>query len=232
MARIALGKEIPAEEPTLQAGRDELILLLFYGAVITALLLKRVRLRKIASVFGILFLGIHMGQPISISHVGALMLGYLPSIFDQLFWWMLVVGTVSLTLVLGKNFYCYWMCPFGGVQYLASEVLGVRWKTGRRVSGFLKVNALLILCLALAVIFLTRNPAMGSFEPFSALFSLRGLGVQWYLLTLSVVGALFVPRFWCRFFCPVGTVLNLAARAGKRCREMVQVALGGKRGAE
>jgi polyferredoxin len=49
---------------------------------------------------------------------------------------------------------------------------------------------------------------LGNFEPFATLFSLRGLEVQWYLVTMALLGAFVIPKFWCRFFCPVGGFLK------------------------
>jgi polyferredoxin len=65
---------------------------------------------------------------------------------------------------------------------------------------------------ALMLIFLSAHPTLGSYEPFSMMFSLTGAGVQWYILPLSLVGSFFVLNFWCRLFCPVGLVLNETVR--------------------
>jgi polyferredoxin len=47
------------------------------------------------------------------------------------------------------------------------------------------------------------------------MFSLEGLGIQWYILPITLVGSLFVPKFWCRMFCPVGLYLNEMVRVRK-----------------
>jgi polyferredoxin len=36
------------------------------------------------------------------------------------------------------------------------------------------------------------------------MFSLEGIGVQWYILPMALIGSFFMSTFWCRFFCPVG----------------------------
>ena len=63
------------------------------------------------------------------------------------------------------------------------------------------------------LIFLSAHPSMGSYEPFSKMFSLTGTGVQWYILPMSLIGSFFVLNFWCRLFCPVGMILNDTVRA-------------------
>ncbi|SDK42837.1 hypothetical protein SAMN04488540_1358 [Ferrimonas sediminum] len=72
----------------------------------------------------------------------------------------------------------------------------------------LKLVTNTLLWLSLMLIFLSRTPAIGSYEPFSMLFSLDGLGVQWYILPLSLFGAFLVSDFWCRLLCPLGRFLN------------------------
>ena len=66
--------------------------------------------------------------------------------------------------------------------------------------------------LAFMIIFLTNNPAMGTYEPFATLFGFRGIGIQWYLVSVAVIGSFLIPRFWCRFFCPVGAFLKQLLR--------------------
>ena len=62
------------------------------------------------------------------------------------------------------------------------------------------------------ITFLTSNPGLGTFEPFATLFSLKGAGIQWYMVSVAIIGSFFIPRFWCRFFCPVGLCLNQAGK--------------------
>jgi polyferredoxin len=65
-----------------------------------------------------------------------------------------------------------------------------------------------LLWLALMIIFLSSHPSLGAYEPFAMMFSLQGIGVQWYILPISIIGAFFITNYWCRFFCPVGCSLT------------------------
>jgi polyferredoxin len=69
------------------------------------------------------------------------------------------------------------------------------------------------------LIFISAHPALGSYEPFAMMFSLEGLGIQWYILPAALLGSFFVPSFWCRLFCPVGLFLNEGVRARRAIRE-------------
>jgi polyferredoxin len=71
-----------------------------------------------------------------------------------------------------------------------------------------KMVANVLLWLALMIIFLSSHPSLGAYEPFAMMFSLQGIGVQWYILPISIIGAFFITNFWCRFFCPVGRSLT------------------------
>ena len=111
------------------------------------------------------------------------------------------------------------LCPFHHIQ---------RWlhKLGKNnfafsewinIHGVRVVNVLL--WLALMLIFVTRNPAIASYEPFSMLFSLDGVGVQWYILPLALFGSFFIKDYWCRLFCPLGRGLNILVEQRQQVRK-------------
>ena len=213
------GHPMKKEAEAWNVGRNEIVLLIVFAVVIGCLLLKRMKARLFVLAFCILFLGIHMNRPISLASLASILLGYLPSLHSQPFWWLLVPGVLLITTLMGKNVYCYWMCPFGGMQEFATKIGGVSFRLNKKVTGAIKHLVYLFLWMALMIIFLTRNPAMGAYEPFATLFSLRGSGIQWTLVTVALAGSFLIPRFWCRFFCPVGVILNRLARLKKRIKK-------------
>jgi polyferredoxin len=93
---------------------------------------------------------------------------------------------------------------------LRKEVL----KNARRMIFFLS-------WLALMLIFLSTYPALGSYEPFSMMFSLSGMGIQWYILPLSLFGSFLIPQFWCRLFCPVGLYLTELVRIRRKASDLL-----------
>ncbi len=48
------------------------------------------------------------------------------------------------------------------------------------------------------------------------MFSLEGIGIQWYILPLALIGSFFMSNFWCRFFCPAGNALSMLVRLRRR----------------
>lgn len=198
--------------PELKIGSNEFILILLYAIVIISVIKKYTKIRLVLLAFSIVFMGFYINSPISISNISSLFLGYFPSIYDQMLWWLIVVGTLAMVLLYGKNVYCYWICPFGGMQEFISLIGGIKIKISKRVSSMLSYIVYFLFWFALMITFLTNNPSLGTFEPFAALFSFKGIGIQWYIVSLAIIGSFLIPRFWCKFFCPVGVFLNWVSK--------------------
>jgi Na+-translocating ferredoxin:NAD+ oxidoreductase RnfG subunit len=152
--------------------------------------------------------GFYLNAAISIGSFSGLMMGYIPGIKDHLIWWILTAGTVLAIIFLGKNVYCYRICPFHGIEFVLNKVSGSRINISRRIMKQSKFIANFFLWLALMTIFLTSHPALGAYEPFAMMFSLEGVGIQWYILPVALIGAFFMKMYWCRFFCPAGHALT------------------------
>ncbi|HEC45135.1 MAG TPA: hypothetical protein ENI20_20205 [Bacteroides sp.] len=103
---------------------------------------------------------------------------------------------------------------------LLIKVSGFSLKLTGDFLRFAKTASTTLLWLAFMVIFLSENPTLGSYEPFALLFSLEGAGLQWYLLPAALIGALLVPDYYCRYFCPVGRALRLVGKFGDKARKI------------
>jgi hypothetical protein len=160
----------------------------------------------------IVFVGFYTNTSVSLGNLAAIVMGYIPSIQQHPMWWILM-GTIVASIVLfGRNMYCNKLCPFAAAQDLLHKISGFQLRVHpnlvRNAPFFIK----LMIWVSLMLIFLSRHPALGSYEPFSMMFALEGMGMQWYILPLSLIGGLFVPQFWCRLFCPVGVAINETVR--------------------
>ncbi|WP_185826777.1 flavodoxin domain-containing protein [Shewanella canadensis] len=158
------------------------------------------------------FVGFYVNASISLGTLAGIAMGYVPEFRQYPIWWIIVGGVLGGILLLGRNLYCGYLCPFSVIQDLLQKVSGIKLalrpgmaRNARRVIYGLS-------WLALILIFLSRHPALGSYEPFGMMFSLQGMGIQWYILPFSLLGSFFVPQFWCRLFCPVGLYLSEAVR--------------------
>ena len=208
MGRHRYSLEIEEAPKKWQVGKNEFILMVLYAVVIISAIKKFNKIRKIVLFFSLGFIGFYLNYPISLSNFSQIFLGYFPSVHEHAFWWLLVVGTLLLALFYGRNLYCSWMCPFGALQEFITLIGGVRLRLSKNIIRVAEYSIYFFFWLALMIIFLTSNPAMGTYEPFATLCSFKGIGIQWYLVSLAMIGSFLIPRFWCRFFCPVGSFLK------------------------
>lgn len=160
----------------------------------------------------VVIIGFMLNYSLSVSHITSLFMGFFPSLATNLSWYILLGSIIAMVLFVGKNLYCTWICPFGAIQNILHKISDISlpvfpWlnKCRTRYSGF-------IAWFSVCVIFISRNPAIGNFEPFAAIFSFKGFGIIWFILPVLIFSSFFIKRMWCRFFCPVGFLLNGACK--------------------
>jgi MauM/NapG family ferredoxin protein len=129
---------------------------------------------------------------------------------------------LALTLFFGR-FFCGWICPMGtllhGLSFLARPRRTrerIRRNLYDRRQGFKTV--LLVALLTAAALGAMK---VGWFDPIAlltrsaaALF-VPGMRFAWIILLVFfvILGLNLVrPRFWCRYLCPLGALLGVAAR--------------------
>ncbi len=214
--REHFGYSIESVPLNFKVGSNEFILIVLYSIIIISSVKKYRKMRYVTLAFSIAFLGFYLSVPISISAFGSLLMGYVPAVTTHLFWWLLILGAILMALIMGKNLYCSWACPFGGIQEFIHRLGGVNTKINPAVKRIASKAVYFLFWFSFLIMFLTSNPAMGTFEPFAVLFSFKGNGLQWYLVSIAIFGSFIIPRFWCRFFCPVGLALKTMAKAKKQ----------------
>lgn len=209
-----LGENIIEQSPTIIT-RKEIILLGLYALVFISIWKKKNTFRVISLVFAVIFLGFWQNSQITYANLTTLFSGNAPSFSENPFWYFLVLSVLVLTMFIGKNFYCYWMCPFGAIQEGLYKLSGFKYKPcPRQVMKAAQIR-LPLAWGAFMIALLFHNPSIASYEPFSALFQFQGNKGQWLLMPLVLFIGVFVYRFWCRIFCPVGAVIDLAASVKK-----------------
>ncbi|NCF80588.1 MAG: 4Fe-4S binding protein [Proteobacteria bacterium] len=214
-----LGLEPTWQQPGWSLGLNEallvtLIVLAFYAGY------RKDKLAKIAKptvmIGALLFVGFYANASLSLSSLAGIIMGYIPDLREHPMWWIMMIGVFGSVVFMGRNIYCQQLCPFMVVQDLAQKISGVKLRIDHRFQKRARTLIFFMSWVALMLIFLSAHPALGSYEPFAMMFSLEDLGIQWYILPASLLGAFFVPRFWCRLFCPVGLYLNEMVRLRRR----------------
>ncbi len=203
-------------------GLDEILILIIFVLAFVPKIYKEKPWKYIYMVATIAIVGFYLNAAISVGNIAGLALGYIPGIKDHLIWWILVVGTVLGVLLLGKNVYCYRVCPFYGIEYFLQKISGMKLNPSRALLKRARTIVNFLLWLSLMIIFLSKHPALGSFEPFAMMFSLNGTGIQWFILPVALIGSLFMSTFWCRFFCPCGQALTKMLQFRKSALNLFQ----------
>ncbi len=184
---------------------EAVILLLFIAGILCHYLKRPVndRLRWVSQITGLLVIGFWENSPITISKITTILSGYIPDLHTNLRWYLLLSGFALTAIVYGKNIYCTHVCPFGAAQRCVGIIGGARIKVSSAISGFaVKVRNALVFSAIIAALIITQ-PTSAGFEPFAALFALKGTTSQWILLSIVIISSLFIKTPWCNYFCPV-----------------------------
>jgi Na+-translocating ferredoxin:NAD+ oxidoreductase RnfG subunit len=217
------------QEPGWNVGFNEFFLILlfalaFIGAYRRDKLAKYVRYAVMAG--ALVFVGFYANASLNLGNLAGIVMGYIPLPRQHPMWWIMMIGALGSVIVLGRNIYCHQICPFKVVQDLLQKVSGIQLRIKPAIQRKARTLIFSLSWAALMLIFLSAHPALGSYEPFAMMFSLEGLGIQWYILPAALLGSFFVPSFWCRLFCPVGLFLNEGVRARRSIRNKF---FGGKK---
>ena len=139
--------------------------------------------------------------------------------------WMLL-ATVPATVLVGR-FFCGFFCSFGAVQdllWLGSHRLRALFpgkrnlKKADRIFRFAKYAVLFYFIIFIwsgVTAVKTAGPwqVFGQYVSFGHWPGLKPLlSVGGILLLVIFIGSLFVQRFFCRYFCPMGAIYSLISR--------------------
>ena len=139
--------------------------------------------------------------------------------------WILV-ATVPATVLVGR-FFCGFFCSFGAVQdllWLGSHRLRALFPGKRnlkKVDQILKFAKYAVLLYFIIFIWsgVTAVKTAGPWQVFGQYVSFGYwpglkplLSVGGVLLLVIFIGSLFVQRFFCRYFCPMGAIYSLISR--------------------
>lgn len=121
---------------------------------------------------------------------------------------LLAVGLVYP--IFGRTgHYCAWICPYGSLQDLASGISRRKVKMGAKTERLLTGVRHLLWVVLLTLLYAGIAVEWIDYEIFtafivqSASWTMIGIGLAFVVLSL------FVPRPFCRFVCPTGTLLRL-----------------------
>ena len=140
--------------------------------------------------------------------------------------WFIILGmALVLTPIWGRVF-CGYLCPFGAFSEFVGRFLAWArrpWRNGQNdMTGiFLSINPateakwkktkIFIAFIIWGVCFSLWKLQGPSVEPFDFIFigAVPESRIFLFLIFLILFGSIFIPRFYCRYLCPVGGILSL-----------------------
>ena len=188
-------------------------LVLLLGLVLYAFFAKSVRVGGVTLGVTLIYLGFFDGGFLSVSHItSGIIVG--PGVYLRDMALLFMIGfTVVTTLLFGRVF-CGFLCPFGALQDLITRIVPRRLQRSfpQRIHDraiYVKYGILLLIVVLAAV------PAQISvyqyFEPFGTVFYLSSSPLLWSIAGGFLVASAVVPRFYCRYACPLGAALGVAS---------------------
>ncbi len=143
-----------------------------------------------------------------------------------------MIGIIMLYGLIFGRWICGFLCPFGLVQDLLHKIKTPKLKKSMitRVLSYLKYVILAVFAIIIPLIYSGRGDKIPAFCKYICpagtleggvgllsnsenypLLSLLGPLFTWkfLLLVVFVVGSVFIYRFFCRFFCPLGALYGL-----------------------
>lgn len=211
-----LGLAVPTLKTFRFQWQDGLVVLLLILAVLAAARNLR-KLRPWLLAATAVVLGFMANSSLTIGNFMSIVALKMPNFNERPVWYIVVLGVLAVTLLLGKNFYCAWLCPFGAVQEGIYKALNLaNYRPNPQLISLARKGRWPFLWLAAMLALLFNNPGIASYEPFAVFFNGDGNTAQWIIMGIILLFGIFVLRFWCRCFCPVGAFLDALALAKRK----------------
>ncbi len=192
---------------------DLTLLTAFIALALVSFFRKSVRLKYVALVVAVGYMGFVKSSLVSISDVFRLMDLSLPP-FKYSLAWYLFSGFVVVSTVLWGRLYCGRICAYGALTQLMDAVIPKKLRieiptTLDQRAAWIKYG---LLGAVMIYYLVTRDLAMPVryAEPFW-MFSLFGSTGMWVGLGVLLLATVFVRNLYCRFLCPVGAMLGIVS---------------------
>ena len=188
-------------------------LILLLALVLYAFFAKREWVRGVTLAMTLIYLGFFDGGFLSVSHIAS---GFAvgPAFYIRDMALLVMVGFTVITTLLWGRVFCGFLCPFGALQDLITGLVPRRLQRAlpRRIHDraiYIKYGILLL------IVGLAAAPAhigvYQYFEPFGTVFYWSTSPLLWSIAGGFLVASAVVPRFYCRYACPLGGALGVAS---------------------
>lgn len=143
---------------------------------------------------------------------------------------IILFSSITVVTIFAGRFFCGWMCAFGSIGDLLYKVPRIGKKISKSINPKIDVILKFIkyIVLAVFVIFvwglqLLSIPAgtnpwdlfgiLSSVSNWSTIPSMiNGWIIAAVILLVFFIGSIFIERFFCRYFCPLGAYFSIISR--------------------
>lgn len=185
------------------------IIVVLLGAIVP-LFYKSRRWHKVQLVLNVVVLGLWTGTFVSFTLLmrlfsGGLSLAALATLAAPL---LMVVVALFYPLAGKPGHYCAHVCPFGSAQELAGKLTRRKLRVPVRLNKALNMFRTVLWAVLMVLLLTGTWVAWIDYELFTAfLYSSASVWVV-VLAVLFLVLSVWVPRPYCRYVCPTGTLLR------------------------
>ncbi|HNS31849.1 MAG TPA: 4Fe-4S binding protein [bacterium] len=123
---------------------------------------------------------------------------------------------VIMALILMRgNFFCFWICPFGGsVDFCNIILFRKKWKKTVKIPCCLRKVKFYILGItiltAFLAIFVEVPHILWAADPYVIMTRAFIFKSGWLVLFIAIViASVIMPRLWCNNICPLGCLNNI-----------------------
>lgn len=178
-------------------------------ASLTAIFIKKLnKFRIYFQISSIIFFGIISGKFISIYFLENLSVNGLP--FLTSFVTVFLLGfSVLIPLIFNKHFYCYYICPFGGVQTLLGKIPVRKVHVKAETIKMLRAVRLMIFITLLISIITAFKIDLTLVEPFTIFIFSSASAITIAAGSVIFLASVFIKSPWCLYFCPTGQFFDL-----------------------
>lgn len=178
-------------------------------ASLIALFIKKLnKFRIYFQLASIIFFGIISGKFISIYFLESISVNGL-SIFTSFVTVLLVGFSILLPLIFNKHFYCYYICPFGGVQTLLGKLPLKKVQINADTIRLLRAVRLMIFITLLISIITVFKIDLSMVEPFTVFIFSSATVITIIGSSVIFTASIFIKNPWCIYFCPTGQFFDL-----------------------
>ncbi|HTH26231.1 MAG TPA: 4Fe-4S binding protein [Vicinamibacterales bacterium] len=171
---------------------------------------KSVPLKFVTFAFAIGYMGFAKSYLISITNIFSVLDWNLPTVKNNLAWYLFFGFTVVSTVLWGR-LYCGRVCAYGALTQTLDAILPAAWRVNvpRSIEKRAALIKFGILGVVIAYYLVTHDLLIYRYtEPFW-MFTGFGTAMMWTALAVLLTATLFVRNLYCRFLCPVGATLGL-----------------------